>query len=119
MFSRIRNFTKAIEHYQYCIKINPNKNQPYHYLGVCFKNIGDYQKAINYFNESNKINFNSDSLTSLGNTYQEMGKFLDAKKHFQKHLNLIILSQEQKFHLLILKYILMNMMKQKKISKSN
>lgn len=83
-FQELGNFTKAIEHYKYCTRINPNKSQPFHFLGVCFKNIGNYQEALNHLNKSNKIYLNASSLTSIGNTYLEMGNFLEAKKYFKK-----------------------------------
>jgi tetratricopeptide (TPR) repeat protein len=83
-FQELGNFTKAIEHYQYCTRINPNKSQPFHFLGVCFKNIGNYQEALYHLNKSNKIYLNASSLTSIGNTYLEMGNFLEAKKYFKK-----------------------------------
>ena len=52
---RNENYSKAIEHYNKALKIEPNYYKASMYLGDCYWKIGKPGKAVGYFNEAVKI----------------------------------------------------------------
>ena len=81
-------FDKAIEYYKNCSKIDLNKFEPYHQIGVCFRQLREYEDSIIYLNKALEISLNAKSLYVLGNVYRENGQFEEARKSFEKSINI-------------------------------
>ncbi|MDC3172965.1 tetratricopeptide repeat protein [Alphaproteobacteria bacterium] len=81
-------FDKAIEHYKNCSKINTNKFEPYHQIGICYKQLREYENSITNLKKALKISVNAKTSNVLGNVYRENGQFEEAKKCFEKSLNI-------------------------------
>ncbi len=81
-------FDKAIEYYKNCSKINSNKFEPFHQIGICYKQLREYENSIFNLKKALEISINSKSYYTLGNVYRENGQFDEAKKCFEKSLNI-------------------------------
>jgi tetratricopeptide (TPR) repeat protein len=46
-----RNMGKAIEEFKYALRLDPDFDQPYYYLGIAHQEIGDTEKALTYFEQ--------------------------------------------------------------------
>ena len=45
-------FDKAIEYYKNCSKIDLNKFEPYHQIGVCYRQLREYEGSIIFLNKA-------------------------------------------------------------------
>ena len=58
--------------------------EPYYFKGLYYENLGNYNKAIPYFNEAIQHDFNfEDAYLDKGQSYYELKKYSDALKTFQ------------------------------------
>ncbi len=80
-------FDKAIESYKNCSKIDVNKFEPYHQIGVCYRQLREYEDSIIYLNKALEISLNAKSLYVLGNVYRENGQLEEARKSFEKSIS--------------------------------
>ncbi len=81
-------FDKAIEYYENCSKINTNKFEPYHQIGICYKQLRKYEDSISNLKKALKISVNAKSFYMLGNVYRENGQFEEAKRSFEKSIDI-------------------------------
>ncbi len=81
-------FDKAIEYYENCSKINTNKFEPYHQIGICYKQLRKYEDSISNLKKALKISVNAKSFYILGNVYRENGQFEEAKRSFEKSIDI-------------------------------
>ena len=81
-------FDKAIEYYENCSKINTNKFEPYHQIGICYKQLRNYEDSISNLEKALEISVNAKSFYMLGNVYRENGQFEEAKKSFEKSIGI-------------------------------
>ena len=81
-------FDKAIKYYKNCSKININKFEPFHQIGICYRQLREYENSIFNLKKALEISINSKSYYTLGNVYRENGQFDEAKKCFEKSLNI-------------------------------
>ena len=81
-------FDKAIEYYKNCSKINTNKFEPYHQIGICYKQLRKYEDSISNLKKALKISVNAKSFYMLGNVYRENGQFEEAKRSFEKSIDI-------------------------------
>ena len=80
-------FDKAIESYKNCSKIDLNKFEPYHQIGVCYRQLREYEDSIIFLNKALEISLNAKSLYVLGNVYRENGQLEEARKSFEKSIS--------------------------------
>ncbi len=80
-------FDKAIESYKNCSKIDVNKFEPYHQIGVCYRQLREYEDSIIFLNKALEISLNAKSLYVLGNVYRENGQLEEARKFFTKSIS--------------------------------
>ena len=81
-------FDKAIEYYENCSKINTSKFEPYHQIGICYKQLRKYEDSISNLKKALKISVNAKSFYMLGNVYRENGQFEEAKRSFEKSIDI-------------------------------
>ena len=81
-------FDKAIEYYENCSKINTNKFEPYHQIGICYKQLRKYEDSVSNLKKALKISVNAKSFYILGNVYRENGQFEEAKRSFEKSIDI-------------------------------
>ena len=81
-------FDKAIEYYKNCSKISINKFEPYHQIGICYKQLRKYEDSISNLKKALKISVNAKSFYILGNVYRENGQFEEAKRSFEKSIDI-------------------------------
>ena len=81
-------YDKAIKYYSNCSKINLKNFEPYHQIGICYKQLREYEKSIFYLKKALEITSNAKSYYMLGNVYRENGQFDEAKRCFEKSLNI-------------------------------
>ena len=81
-------FDKAIEYYENCSKINTNKFEPYHQIGICYKQLRKYEDSVSNLKKALKISVNAKSFYMLGNVYRENGQFEEAKRSFEKSIDI-------------------------------
>ena len=80
------NFEKAIEYYENCTRLNRNRHEPYHQIGVCYRLVRDYQKSILNLNNALSIKENALSYYILGKVFRDNGQFEEARKSFEKSI---------------------------------
>ena len=80
-------FDKAIESYKNCSKIDLNKFEPYHQIGVCYRQLREYEDSIIFLSKALEISLNAKSLYVLGNVYRENGQLEEARKSFEKSIS--------------------------------
>ena len=89
VYAKEKNFTKAIEYFEYTIKLNPSLFGPYNNLGNIYFLLGNRAKAIEYYKKSIAINPNQvDAHTNLGITYYYEGKLKESADEFNIVLKL-------------------------------
>ena len=77
--------------YYYNIALETNKNSAeiYNNLGLLYKDIGDKNKAIQFFQKSLNLDINFiDAYFNMGNTLKDKGDYLGSIRHYDKVLNL-------------------------------
>lgn len=80
MYSKVKNYSKAVEHYNEAIKIKPSEYANYNNLGILQMEYGQFDSAIASFEESIKINPNS------AIPHQNIANIFNQKKDFSKSL---------------------------------
>ena len=69
------------------LKIDLNKFEPYHQIGVCYRQLREYEDSIIFLNKALEISLNAKSLYVLGNVHRENGQLEEAKKSFEKSIS--------------------------------
>jgi tetratricopeptide (TPR) repeat protein len=88
LHGRIRNLTKAQEHYQAAVKLNPNQFPgAYYNYGVLLTQQGKLDEAERAFHRALEINpAYADAHNNLGTLLQRQGKISEAAEEFRKAL---------------------------------
>ncbi|MCK4665721.1 tetratricopeptide repeat protein [Candidatus Dependentiae bacterium] len=98
-YKKAKSIKKKVEALLNSIKIIDKKliGRSYHAIGALYREIGDYNQALEYFQKAikNRIKFFgpehcevSNSYLGLGNVYYDKGYFKNALKYFQKALEI-------------------------------
>ncbi len=84
-FGEHDGFLKIIDNYGG----TPSANLAYYYAGICYLNLGEYQKAIDYLSDfsSSDIMVKAVALGAIGDAYMELGKVSDAASQYEKAAN--------------------------------
>ena len=83
------NLQVAKNLYKTILKTNPNYAGVNYNLGITFKELEEYQKAISCYEKAIQINPNyADAHNNLGNILQELKELQKAKSCYEKLLNL-------------------------------
>lgn len=93
VFDEQQNYTKAIEYYSRSLTLKKETKDTTgiatttYNLGISYFNLKNYTKALDYFNQSyisssyqSNANKKARALKSIGQTYQKMGDYKNAKK---------------------------------------
>lgn len=86
------NYGEAIREYQKAIEITPNLTPLYIAIGVNYRQLQQYEIALEYFANAASINENLSipnpiPYTAIGKTYSQMGEFFIAGRNVRKALN--------------------------------
>ncbi len=69
--------------------ITKSANLANYYAGICFLNLGNYDKAIDHLNDfkTSDLLVGSAKYSSLGDAYTDLGKYADAVKFYRKGID--------------------------------
>ena len=86
-------YSDAIEAYQRAIELNPNLTFLYIRVGVNYRQLQQYERALEYFAKAAEINEQNgvqDPLPylAIGNTYSRMGEFFIAARNVERVLDI-------------------------------
>jgi len=82
-------YKSAIQLYKRSIELKPNYADAYFNLAKAYKNNGDLALSIVTYKDLLKISPNDvEALSNLGNTYKETNVLIEARKYFQKALDI-------------------------------
>jgi len=92
MMESVGNYGQAISEYKEAIHINPNLTFIYLRIGANYRELEQYENALDYFDKAATINEQlgvNDSIPyfSIATTYTQMGQFLLAGTNARKGLN--------------------------------
>ena len=82
------NFDEAIRYYNNCTKLESNKHEPFHQMGVCYRLIREYEKSEICLNKAIAIKRNPNSYYVLGKVLRENGQFGKSRMSFEKSISL-------------------------------
>ena len=82
------NFKEAIKFYNNCAKLDFNRHEPFHQLGVCYRLIREYEKSEISLNKALAIKENPNSYYVLGKVLRENGQFEKSRISFEKSISL-------------------------------
>lgn len=82
------DFGPALKLYQKLIEKDPNDYESLHDIGYIFLSLKQGTQAIEYFIKANKIHESSIHWNNLGRSYQQIGKFSEAKNAYTKAMQL-------------------------------
>ncbi len=86
---RNRVWNSELELWADCVKKSPKKDRPRDFLGAAFLNQGEYQEAINHYNEALRINPNfAEAHNNLGNVFLKQVKYQEAIKQYNEVLRI-------------------------------
>lgn len=90
-WSRLGEYSKAIEAYRRAVDLNPDFAYAYDNLGYCFVMLGDFDKAKNCIAKAMELGGNeiSYSYRNLALLYERSGDFNLARQYFQKSFTAI------------------------------
>ena len=89
VFSKKKNYQRAICSLDECLKQNPNYFHAYNEKGYILYELQKYHEAITTFKKAILLNpFFAESYNNLGNCYRELGNAEDAKQNFTKALQI-------------------------------
>jgi tetratricopeptide (TPR) repeat protein len=84
-----KDYATAKKHIEEAVKLDKNNSDFYNRLGDCYNELLDFNNAIVYFNVCLKLNpKDGNAYTSLGYAYYKIGKKEEAKKSWEKGVNL-------------------------------
>lgn len=82
------NFYEAIKFYNNCVKLDFNKHEPFHQIGVCYRLIREYEKSEISLNKALAIKENPNSYYILGKVLRENGQFEKSRISFERSISL-------------------------------
>ena len=82
------NFKEAIKFYNNCAKLDFNRHEPFHQLGVCYRLIREYEKSEISLNKALAIKENPNSYYILGKVLRENGQFEKSRISFERSISL-------------------------------
>ena len=82
------NFKEAIKFYNNCAKLDFNRHEPFHQIGVCYRLIREYEKSEISLNKALAIKENPNSYYILGKVLRENGQFEKSRISFEKSISL-------------------------------
>lgn len=87
---RAKNYPEAIEKFELCVKNSIKPVESLTYIGDCYSNLHDLEKAREYFDKSIENGITNALIYScLGNFYFNHGNFVNAEKVFLRHADAI------------------------------
>lgn len=82
-------FSKAIEYYQNCARLNPQDKEVWLRLGLSQLNFGQYEEALQSFEKANTVTpMNTDVYTGWGMTYMKLKDYKKAHDKFIEASNI-------------------------------
>ena len=82
------NFKEAIKFYNNCAKLDFNRHEPFHQIGVCYRLIREYEKSEISLNKALAIKENPNSYYILGKVLRENGQFEKSRISFERSISL-------------------------------
>ena len=82
------NFKEAIRFYNNCAKLDFNRHEPFHQIGVCYRLIREYEKSEISLNKALAIKENPNSYYVLGKVLRENGQYEKSRISFEKSISL-------------------------------
>ena len=82
------NFKEAIKFYNNCAKLDLNRHEPFHQIGVCYRLIREYEKSEISLNKALAIKENPNSYYILGKVLRENGQFEKSRISFERSISL-------------------------------
>ena len=84
-----KDYKGAIEKYNESLKLNPNLEVAYNNRGICYKELGQNERAIHDYDKALEINPNDDyAYNNRGNVYNELGQYERAIQDFDKAIEI-------------------------------
>ena len=86
-FMKERNFTNAITNFDLILEQFPRDVNAEFYLGYCHYELGNYSKAISYFQQAKNNGFDffeEDAQWFIANSYENSGKYKEANKIYRE-----------------------------------
>jgi len=100
-------FNKAIIEYEQILTIDPNEHRVYNYLSELYKELDNYEKAIEYKKQNmNATASSSDGCISVAYLFQQIGEFDSAKVYCQQAEMLDPMDLDPKRYLLKMRIIM-------------
>lgn len=85
IYSKIRQYRKAINLYKIALEKNPNKDAAFNNMGVSYAMINQYEKSMESYKKAIEINSkNYDAHNNMGNLYGKLEEYEKAIKSYKK-----------------------------------
>ena len=82
-------YIEAISDYEHILQNEPNRPTALNNLGICFRSIGNPEKAIEQFDQAIKMNSDyRDAFNNRGMALSDMGEMLEAIDNFNQAIEL-------------------------------
>ena len=87
VYEGIENYTKAIDSYKACVKIDPD-DVPYSRIAACYRELGDYELALDYINRAIELDpDDADYVSTKADLLYDMGKGQEAIAAYDEFIN--------------------------------
>ncbi|KAJ3449275.1 suppressor of rps4-rld [Anaeramoeba flamelloides] len=89
IFHKLKNYSRAIPDFEFCIKIQPRHIYSWNFLGLCLNGLGETTEAIVCYERALSFNPNfKESLTNLAQINKDLGNYEKSLDYFERSIKI-------------------------------